>query len=50
VDEGDEIAAITKLDETEANGNGTGEMLNDGPGTTDEAASASDENTGAVSE
>lgn len=45
VDEGDEIAAITKLDETATNGNGHGvngndagngtEMLNDEPGTTE---------------
>ncbi len=45
VDEGDEIAAITKLDESETNGNGAaaaeGEMLNHAPGTTPENGESS---------
>ena len=51
VDEGDEIAAITKLDETETNGNGhvdpllNTEMLNDAPDTTEIKDPASEDNT-----
>ncbi len=49
VDEGDEIAAITRLDETQTNGNGHtengNEMLNEHPGTTEEGTAPSDDNT-----
>jgi DNA gyrase subunit A len=48
VDEGDEIAAITKLDETETNGNGTVAggtgILNDLPGSTDTDAGLPENN------
>lgn len=53
VDEGDEIAAITKLDELEPNGstviaveNDTNETLNDVPGTTEESGDTAENNTG----
>jgi len=47
VDEGDEIAAITRLDETQTNGNGhvENEMLNEPPGTTDSDTAPSEDST-----
>ena len=47
VDEGDEIAAITRLDETQTNGNGhvENEMLNEPPGTTDTDTAPSEDST-----